>query len=51
MIDRVRGFIRENLSGGLPEFTETLDDGRTRSTNTSGGIYGNLGLTFYFFGS
>lgn len=54
----VRGFLRHNVAGGLPEFTEIndngtsrLDDDTTRSTNTSGGIYGNLGLTFYFFGN
>jgi hypothetical protein len=46
----VRGFLRENVAGGRPEFTE-VNDGLTRSTNTSMGVYGNIGMTFYFFGN
>jgi hypothetical protein len=45
----VRGFMREQL-GGAPEFTESTGIGTTRSTNTSAGVYGNLGMTFYFIG-
>jgi hypothetical protein len=40
----VRAFIREQVGGGV-EFVEG-----TRSTNTSAGVYGNLGMTFYFVG-
>ena len=39
-----RAFMREQI-GGSPEFVEG-----TRSTNTSAGGYGNLGMTFYFIG-
>lgn len=46
----IRGFMRENVAGGSPEFTENVG-GYTRSTNTSMGLYGNVGLTFYFFGN
>jgi hypothetical protein len=42
----VRGFLRENVAEGAPEFREG-----TRTTNTSMGLYGNLGMTFYFFGN
>jgi hypothetical protein len=42
----IRGFLRENVAGGNPEFSE---GGRT--TNTSMGLYGNIGMTFYFFGN
>jgi hypothetical protein len=41
----IRGFLRENVAEGAPEFTEGA-----RSTNTSAGVYGNIGMTFYFFG-
>ncbi|MFO0708816.1 MAG: hypothetical protein U0353_03205 [Sandaracinus sp.] len=44
----VRAFLREQVGGGT-EFTE-IQDGVTRSTNTSAGVYGNLGMTFYFVG-
>jgi hypothetical protein len=44
----VRAFLREQVGGGV-EFTE-IQDGVTRSTNTSTGVYGNLGMTFYFVG-
>ena len=47
----VRGFIRQNIAGGSPEFTEVVSGGNTRSTDLSGGVYGNIGLTFYFFGN
>lgn len=40
----VRAFMREQI-GGAPEFQEG-----TRTTNTSAGAYGNLGMTFYFIG-
>lgn len=46
----VRAFIRENLAGGSPEFVENIG-GRVNSTNTSIGVYGNVGMTFYFFGN
>lgn len=41
----IRGFMRENVNGST-EFVEP-----TRSTNTSMGLYGNVGMTFYFFGN
>lgn len=45
----VRGFIRERVDGnGRPEFQEVGSDGRIRSTDTSGGMLGRLGMTFYF---
>lgn len=43
----VRGFLRQQVGGGGPEF-RNLATGQT--TDTSGGVYGQLGLTFYFFG-
>ncbi len=43
----VRGFVRQQVGGGAPEFTN-LATGQT--TDTSGGFYGTLGMTFYFFG-
>ncbi|MFO0683101.1 MAG: hypothetical protein U0234_13680 [Sandaracinus sp.] len=46
----VRGFIRQQVGGGPPEFTE-ISGGMVRSTDTSGGVYGTLGMTFYFFGN
>lgn len=40
----VRGFIRQRVdSNALPEFEEGL-----RSTDTSGGVLGRVGMTFYF---
>lgn len=51
----VRGFIRQNVAGGPAEFTEPYTNSlgvlSTHSTDTSGGIYGTLGMTFYFFGN
>jgi len=44
----VRAFLREQVGGGI-EFTE-IQDGITRTTNTSTGVVGNLGMTFYFVG-
>lgn len=45
----VRGFIRERVDGdSRPEFEEQLFDGTWRSTNTSGGVRGRVGMTFYF---
>ena len=44
-----RAFMREQM-GGSPEFTEATGVGTSRSTNTSAGGYGNLGMTFYFIG-
>ncbi|MBN8614929.1 MAG: hypothetical protein J0L92_30295 [Deltaproteobacteria bacterium] len=43
-----RAFLREQVGGGV-EFTE-IQDGVTRTTNTSTGVVGNLGMTFYFVG-
>lgn len=42
----VRGFIRERMDDNHPEPEFTDAEGRT--TNTSGGVYGRLGATFYF---
>ncbi|MCX7808172.1 MAG: hypothetical protein N2515_06160, partial [Deltaproteobacteria bacterium] len=45
----VRAFLREQVGSSGPEFAEF--DGRAlRTTNTSAGVYGNLGLTLYFAG-
>lgn len=44
----VRAFLREQV-GPAVEFTE-IRGGRVESTNTSGGVTGNLGMTFYFIG-
>jgi len=46
----VRGFIRQRVGGGPPEFTQISSAGLVQSTDTSGGIYGQVGMTFYFFG-
>ncbi len=40
-----RGFVRQNIGGDSPEFTDTTTG---RSTNTSGGILGSAGVIFYF---
>ncbi|GAB4116776.1 MAG: hypothetical protein OHK0013_50200 [Sandaracinaceae bacterium] len=45
----VRGFLREEVGSPGPEFVEVVD-GRTRSTDTSGGFTANVGMTFYFVG-
>lgn len=45
----VRGFIRQRVDGSnQPEFQEITRDGRIISTDTSGGVVGRLGMTFYF---
>jgi hypothetical protein len=46
----VRGFLRQRVGGGPPEFTQISSAGLVQSTDTSGGVYGQLGMTFYFFG-
>lgn len=44
----VRGFIRERVDGSPePEFRELTSEG-WQSTNTSAGVLGRLGMTFYF---
>lgn len=44
----VRGFIRERVDGnGEPEFLEYTREG-WQSTDTSAGVLGRLGMTFYF---
>jgi len=44
----IRGFLRHRFDGeDSPEFTE-YEDGKTRSTDTSGGVLGTLGATLYF---
>jgi hypothetical protein len=40
-----RGVIRQRVGGDSPEFT---DPATGRSTNTSGGLLGSAGMTFYF---
>lgn len=45
----VRGFLRQRVGDGAPEFTQ-ISGGRVQTTDTSGGVYGQLGMTFYFFG-
>ncbi len=45
----VRGFLREQVGSASPEFAENVA-GVTRTTNTSGGFTGNVGMTFYFVG-
>lgn len=42
----LRGFLRGRIDTNDPEPEFTHEDGRT--TNTSGGVYGRLGATFYF---
>lgn len=45
----VRGFLREQVGGNAePEFRERNDRGLWQETNTSGGVTGRLGMTFYF---
>jgi hypothetical protein len=45
----VRGFIRQRVDGNpTPEFVEPTRDGGSRSTDTSGGVVGRIGMTFYF---
>lgn len=39
-----RGVVRQNVSGGRPEFTDSTG----RTTNTSGGVVGSAGMVFYF---
>lgn len=46
----VRGFLRQRVGGGPPEFQEQRADGLIYTTDTSGGFYGTLGMTFYFIG-
>ena len=46
----VRGFIRQRVGGGPPEFTQISSAGLVQTTDLSGGVYGQLGMTFYFFG-
>jgi hypothetical protein len=45
----VRGFIRQQVGGGAPEFSR-IQGGNLQTTDTSGGFYATLGATFYFFG-
>jgi hypothetical protein len=47
----VRGFIRQQVGGGGPEFSQISAAGLEQTTNTSMGIYGQLGMTFYFIGN
>ncbi len=48
----VRGFLRQRVGGSsVPEFQERRSDGLIYSTDTSGGFYGTLGMTFYFIGN
>ncbi|MBZ0115370.1 MAG: porin family protein, partial [Sandaracinaceae bacterium] len=45
----VRGFIRQRVDdNAAPEFSERFADGTVHSTDTSGGMVGQLGMTFYF---
>ncbi len=48
----VRGFLRERVGGDGREFefTRPTESGGIQGTNTSGGFYGTLGMTFYFGG-
>ncbi len=46
----VRGFLRQQVGGGAPEFSQISAAGLEQTTNTSMGIYGQLGMTFYFIG-
>jgi hypothetical protein len=39
-----RGVVRQNISGGAPEFT----DASGKTTNTSGGLVGSGGMVLYF---
>lgn len=43
-----RWFLREQVGGGQ-EFSE-ISGGEVRTTNTSTGVTGNVGMTFYFVG-
>jgi hypothetical protein len=45
----VRGFIRQQVGGGPPEFSR-IQGAVLQTTDTSGGVYATLGATFYFFG-
>ncbi len=45
----VRAFLRGRTGGGAPEFTQR-EGATVRSTDASAGVYGTLGLTFYFMG-
>lgn len=46
----VRGFVRQQVGGGAPEFSHMTQAGNLQTTDTSGGVYATLGATFYFFG-
>lgn len=46
----LRGFVRQQVGEGRPEFERVTDEGTIQSTNTSGGMYGTAGMTFYFGG-
>lgn len=46
----VRGFLRQRVGDGPPEFSQISSAGLLQTTDTSGGFYGTLGMTFYFFG-
>jgi hypothetical protein len=46
----VRAFIREQVADGAPEFSRVNADGSVQTTNTSGGGYGTVGMTWYFGG-
>lgn len=46
----VRGFLREQVLAGPPEFSRTTSNGTVESTNTSGGFYVTAGMTLYFIG-
>jgi len=45
----VRGFLRQRIdASSTPEFSERFSDGTIHSTDTSGGVVGRLGMTFYW---
>lgn len=45
----VRGFVRQRVDDNPePEFRERTDSGSFQSTDTSGGVVGQFGMTFYF---
>jgi hypothetical protein len=47
----VRGFLRQRVGDGPPEFTQISSAGLIQTTDLSGGVYGQIGMTFYFFGN
>lgn len=45
----VRGFVRQQVQDDDgPEFSRRTSSGALQTTDTSGGVYGNVGMTFYF---